>query len=117
MKIRSLSIAAASMLVSISPALAQTAPILIQGDAPTATVSYADLDIGSTAGRKTLEGRVARAASRLCLDNRRAPIGELVEQRHCFSTAMNGAELDIDRAVARSHTRLALEGMIRIAAK
>jgi UrcA family protein len=112
-----IAIAAAAALFSVVPATAQNGPILIQGDVPTATVSYADLDIGSQAGRHTLEGRVARAATRLCMDNRRAPVGEMIEQRQCLSTAVRQAAIDIDLAVARSRSQLASTGTIRVAAK
>jgi UrcA family protein len=114
---RSIAIAAAAALFSVVPATAQKEPILIQADVPTATVSYADLNIGSLAGRHTLEGRVARAATRLCMDNRRAPLDELIEQRRCLSTAVRQAGIDIDLAVARSRSQLASTGTIRVAAK
>jgi UrcA family protein len=112
-----IALAAAALLVAVGPARAQTGPILVQGDVPTATVSYADLNIASAAGRHTLEGRVSRAASRLCLDSRRAPVGELLDERRCFSAAMDQAERDIDVAVGRAHAQLALAEAIRIVAK
>jgi UrcA family protein len=112
-----IAIATAAILAAVSPATAENRPILIQVDVPTATVSYADLAIGSAPGQQTLERRVELAATRLCLENRRAPVAELLEQRRCFATAMTQAKRDIAIAVGRSHAQVALGRTIRIAAR
>ena len=50
----------------------------------THTRNYADLNITAAAGRRALESRVTRAASTLCIENHRAPIGEIASQNQCF---------------------------------
>ena len=42
-----------------------------EGGAPTAVVSYADLDLSSSAGLATLNGRISRAASSICTESGR----------------------------------------------
>ena len=86
---------------------AQTAPIVVQGDAPVATVSYADLNVAGPAGRRALKTRVALAAKGLCLENERTPVVDALAQAgHCLSFAMARARTDIDLAVARASAQL-----------
>jgi UrcA family protein len=104
-------------LVLATPALAQNEPVVSEGGLPIATVSYADLNIVSPAGRHALERRVMRAASGLCLENSRQPLSEFAAERRCFSLAMAKARIDIDLAVARAGTQLASTRTIIVAAK
>jgi len=104
-------------LVLTTPALAQNEPVVIEGGFPVATVSYADLNIGSPAGRRALEGRVTRAASSLCIENFRQTLGEFSAEHRCFSLAMAKARIDIDLAVAKASTQLASGRTIVVAAK
>jgi UrcA family protein len=116
MQIPQLAIAVAGLAL-VAPALAQNEPVVIEGGQPVATVSYADLNIGSAAGRHALEGRVTRAASGLCLENYRQSLAELAAEHRCFSLAMAKARIDIDLAVARASTQLASAQTIKVAAK
>ena len=111
-----LAIAAAAVLMA-APALAQTEPVVIEGGLPTARVSYADLNIGSPAGRHALEGRVASAAAGLCLENNRESIDEYMAEHQCFAQAMAKARSDIGLAVARAGTQLASARTILVAVK
>lgn len=118
MKATRISTAAAGVLMAAAvPAFAQTSPVVIEGGVPTAVVSYADLNIASAAGRQTLEGRVARAATDLCFEGRPRPLDEFMAHQQCFSTAMSRARADIDLAVVRAKTQLASSGTIRVAAR
>lgn len=118
MKIPSVIVVAAFALGAAAQANAQTGPIVIQSDAPVATVSYADLNITAPAGRHALETRVALAAKDLCLENERTPVVDALAQRHCLSFAMARAGADIDVAVARAGNVLASsDRSIRVAAR
>jgi UrcA family protein len=117
MKIPSVIVVAAFALGAAAQLHAQTAPIVVQSDAPVATVSYADLNITAPAGRHALESRVALAAKDLCLENERAPVVDALAQRHCLSFAMSRARTDIDLAVARAGTQLASARTITLAVR
>jgi len=117
MHIPSITLAAATVFLAAAPAIAQNDPVVVEGGLPTASVSYADLNIASPAGRHTLEGRVERAASALCLENQRVPIKDFMSGRHCFSLAMSKARIDIDLAAARAAPQLASERTIKVAVK
>jgi UrcA family protein len=117
MKFPSFKLAAAGLALVAAQSAAQVSPVVIRGDVPTVSVSYADLNITAPAGRHTLEGRVARAAASLCVDTRRTPLDEYIAGRECFSGAMARARVDIDIAVARASMQLASAGSIRVAAR
>jgi UrcA family protein len=112
-----MTIAAAGIFLAASEGRAQMSPVLVEGIAPTARVSYADLDLTSPAGRLTLNRRVTDAAANLCLDNQRVPLEQFSAQRQCYSAAMSRARIDIQEAVARASSRLASRGAILVAAK
>ena len=81
-----IALAAAAVLASfasVSAATAQTAPV--------ATVSYADLDMSSTSGLATLNGRIVRAAHTMCDSNGVADLAERAASKACYRTAVAGA--------------------------
>lgn len=117
MKSLNITMVAATALVAATQSQAQTPPIIVQSDVPTARVSYADLDLGSAAGRHTLEGRASRAAAGLCLANRSRPLDQAMAERQCYSFAMSHARIDIDLAVARAKTTFALGPTITVAGR
>lgn len=99
-------------------ALPAQGPILVEGNVPTAIVSYADLNIANPAGLRALNGRVQRAASDLCLSSRqRVSLDRWAVERGCYDFAIADAQRQIDRAVADEATRVASRGMIRVAAR
>jgi UrcA family protein len=109
---------ALAALAFASPAFAQNEPVVIEGGLPVARVSYADLNIGSAAGLRALEGRVTRAASGLCLENYKQTLSQFSAEQRCFSLAMAKARIDIDLAVARAGTQLASAALtITVAAR
>jgi UrcA family protein len=100
------------------PAFAQgESPVVVEGGVPTAIVSYADLDIGSSSGLATLNGRVTRAASRLCFDGAHKDVATKVGEERCFDTAMASAKPQIQRAIAEESLQLASKGAIKVAAR
>lgn len=100
------------------PAFAQgDSPVVVEGGVPTAIVSYADLDIRSGSGLATLNGRISRAASRLCFDNGHRDVPTKVLEARCFDTAMAGAKPQVERAVADKSLQFASNGAIRVAVR
>lgn len=81
-------------------------------DALTERVSYADLNLASASGARTLEKRVIGATRRVC-----APLemrDTLLEHGYCRSFARKGARPQMDRAILRAR-QLAANGTTSIA--
>ena len=93
-----------TMLVASSLAAGVQAqpPILVEG-APMAVVPYGDLDLSRPAGQAVLQGRVQRAAERLCATGLR-DIGAIMSERRCLDVALADARGQIDRAIAFAGT-------------
>ena len=88
-------VAIAAMLVV--PTVSQAA------DTHSVRVSYADLNLASSPGEQALRGRVAFAARIACEieDSRQLDVAK--ETNFCRSDAINGAEPQIEAAIAASH--------------
>ena len=112
-----IALAGTAMLLATGQALAESGDVIVEGGVPTATVSYADLNITSAAGRLTLDRRVVRAATGLCMEYRRLPIDDMVTQNRCFSKALSKARIDIEQAVAAAKLQMASSGTINLAAR
>jgi UrcA family protein len=80
--------------------------------ANSARVFHADLNLASAAGRKTLDGRIRRAARGLCLDHRVAGVERAMAGRACMVKAIASAQPQIELAVrgvpAPAATRITL---------
>ncbi|HEY5712882.1 MAG TPA: UrcA family protein [Allosphingosinicella sp.] len=74
------------------------APILVEGR-PTILVPFGDLDLSRPAGQASLNGRVRRAANRLCLADPRG-VGPVIQERQCRDNALASARTQVDRAIA-----------------
>jgi UrcA family protein len=81
------------------------------------SVSYSDLNLSSPGGRLALQGRVNRAASRLCDAGGRRSLDEKVGEARCLSAALSKAERDVDQAVAGASGRDAANLTVRLASK
>jgi UrcA family protein len=92
------SLVAFTILAAAGNAVAQ--PPTAETHAPTIAVSFADLDIGSPAGLRTLNGRLHGAASRLCIQHARKSLQTELAERRCMSAAMSSAQAGIDQALA-----------------
>jgi UrcA family protein len=104
-------------LISV-PAFAQGEnPVVVEGGRPTAIVSYADLDLGSSSGVATLNGRIYRAASHICVEDGRTDLATRLNYANCFNAALASAKVQIDRAVASESQRIASSGAIKVAAR
>jgi UrcA family protein len=108
----------ASLMITTS-ATAQNQPVVVYGQHDenfrTARVSYADLNLATRGGTRTLNLRVSGAVKRVCLYNE----GEMgLRDRgynDCSSGAWAGAKPQIARAIARDQ-EIALTGKSSIAA-
>lgn len=69
---------------------------------PTASVSYADLNLAKAADVAKLNARVYRAASRICLEPGVREIGRQVAQFECRDAALESAKPQITAAIARA---------------
>ncbi|HEX5181786.1 MAG TPA: UrcA family protein [Allosphingosinicella sp.] len=87
-------------IVATSPVSA--AELVVNGNAPTARVSYADLDLGSPAGVAKLERRVAAAADRLCIGIGEEVLAARLDGFRCRNAAIAAAEPQVRRAVERT---------------
>jgi UrcA family protein len=76
--------------------------------APAAVVSLADLDLGSPAGLRAVQGRVSAAAARLCVQQGRVSLERQLAQRRCLAAAMTSAKATLDRALAQRALQIAL---------
>lgn len=111
-----LTAALAGIMLIAGPAFAQD-PVIVEGGAPTAAVSYADLDLGSASGLATLKGRISRAASRLCTESGRKDVDTQLSEARCFKTAIASAKPQVEHAVADRSLRMAAGGTITVAAR
>jgi len=92
-------------LALVSAALAAsvaTPPILAQGpvEAPTAHVSYADLNLRTEEGVAKLDRRIHRAVTRLCAAEGIAALRARVQIRKCRETASLRAQPQKLQAIA-----------------
>lgn len=90
-----------------------TQPIIIEDTAPTAVVSFADLNLQSTAGRQALDRRVRHAADDLCFEAGHFDLDRLSETRECYRAALSSAQLQIrafDRASTAAGAMIAVSG-------
>lgn len=108
--------ALAGIMLIAGPAFAQD-PVVVEGGAPTAAVSYADLDLGSARGLATLNGRIQHAASRLCFEDGRTDLATRLNWTRCYKGAIAQAKVQVDRAVGDRALRIASSGTVKIAAK
>jgi UrcA family protein len=74
----------------------------------TATVSYADLDLGKAAGMATFNGRVRSAADRICRDRGIVPLHRVMEENRCVASVLKSAHQQIQPAIAQLSRRVVL---------
>lgn len=111
--------AAVAAVTSVSPAVGK-APIVVAAPAEIVTrhISYADLNLATSAGERTLNYRVASAVNGLCDDATGGNDGSFVfkvSMKRCSSSGWFQAQPQIDRAVQRAR-QLAATGATSLAA-
>jgi UrcA family protein len=117
---KAFSLCAAIAVTATTPAFGRSPPVFVTAPADLVTrhISYADLNLASVSGERTLERRVGTAVSDLCLDatggNDGSPKFKLSMIR-CSGEAWNGARPQMARAVQRARD-IAATGSSAIAA-
>lgn len=76
-------------------------PVTVYGsDSPSVRVSYADLDLSSASGIARIHSRVRGAASDLCLEPIKEPVGLSMMRTLCYRSAVDSGFAQVDRIVA-----------------
>ena len=76
-------------------------PVTVYGsNAPSVTVSYADLDLSSASGIARIHNRVRGAASDLCLEPTKETLSFSLMRTMCYRSAVDSGFAQIDRIVA-----------------
>jgi UrcA family protein len=105
-------IAMIATAVAISAAQAAAQDL---SSAPAEHVNYADLDLGSPAGKLTLEQRIRAAASRVCnIGSGKQILQENRAGRACYRTSLADGIRQMDRLIAarQSGTSMAAATLI-----
>lgn len=111
-----LALTAGGLFAMTPAAVARERPVVViapASDLPTRRVSYADLNLASLAGEKTLLTRVSRAVKWVCMESV-GPSPLYYAEQGCRSYAWRGARPQIDRAMQR-HREIASTGTSLIA--
>ncbi|HEY1604078.1 MAG TPA: UrcA family protein [Allosphingosinicella sp.] len=108
-------LAAAMALAVTGATIVATMPVsaaelVVDGRAPTARISYADLDLASPAGVARLERRVAAAADRLCTGVGEEALAARLDGFQCRAATIAAAEPQVRRAVERMSMAQASSG-------
>lgn len=77
-------------VIATAAALALSAPAWAKVEQISVRVSYADLDIGHSAGRRILERRISRAANAICRDP--SPFTPMRMMKACRTEALASVE-------------------------
>ena len=109
---RSSLIAVACILMGAGSAVAQPGVVVTRETVPTATVSYADLNIWSEAGQNQLARRIRSAASGICIDNYKVELEIGRYQRRCFNTALSSGMRQMQMIIASRPGTLAASTLI-----
>ena len=88
---------------ALYPSSASADPIVVEA-APTVSVSFADLDITTEAGRETLYKRIAGAAKKVCGTRPAQDLKLIMSNAQCRKEALSSANLQVQRLLT---TRLA----------
>ena len=102
---RNIIIAAASLLAIASPAYAEDFTVNGRSqseDTPVVHVGFADLNLTSQPGQKSLHYRVGRAIRTLCTQEGVRDLGRMSESNRCDKLAWESATPQIQTAVDRA---------------
>ncbi len=91
-----ISIALTASALVAAPAIAESPA----GPVVQTTVSYADLNLSSAAGRATLDSRIKGAARSVCGSPKAATLAEHTSIRDCREGAINGANAQLELVLA-----------------
>ena len=105
-------IAIGSILSVAGTAFAQPPVVVTRETAPSAIVSYADLNIWSDAGQKRLVNRIRAAATDICFESNKVDVKVAVAQHACFKTALGSGLKQMHMATAARPGTLATSTLI-----
>jgi UrcA family protein len=113
-------ITAGGLAVIVPPAFAKNRTVVVtaQESQVTRRVSYADLNLAAASGEKILHHRVGSAVGDLCNEATGGQDGTVrikLEMKYCSTSAWDGAQPQIDRAIQRAR-EIAAKGSSSIAA-
>ena len=100
MRFNTLYIGAAIVLCASSgtPASAASEAITTSATAdPHATISIADLNLDTINGIERLKGRIASAASKMCLTGAVEPVGMHLARANCYRAVISSGQQQLDR--------------------
>lgn len=98
----SLGVALATIACGVAFTTAATASQR-EGEALTKVVSYADLNLNSAAGARTLYGRLRMAATQVCAPFQGTTLREKTNWRECFDPALARSVAQIDDPMLTSY--------------
>lgn len=98
MKIHSI-VAAAALGFIASAAGAETVVVSVT-PLPTERVSFADLNLASSAGQNTLKGRIKVAAKRVCIIDGDRSMENNAEGKYCYRAAYRDGLQQMSQAIA-----------------
>ena len=90
----------AACIALASPAYAKTTDIVVRGEPVARVVSFADLDVGTDAGRATLSGRIRSAADFVCSEANVEAVDIRIARKHCYRAAVSNGEARADAITA-----------------
>ena len=82
-----------------SAAHAKTTDIVIRGEPVARVVNFADLNVGSAAGREALSGRIRSAAQFVCNETNVDPLDVRIARLECYRTAVTNGEARADAMI------------------
>jgi UrcA family protein len=91
-----------ALAAAVAVTLFQTAAFAETGQAPTAQVSYAGLDLATADGQRKLDGRIDRAVSEVCLANNTRSVSEQRLERACKAETRAAIAVLRDQLVANA---------------
>ena len=104
-------IIASAISLSAAPAAAQDF-----GSTPSEKVSYFDLDLGSSAGKSTLEQRIRAAATRVCqTGSAKESLQDNLAGRVCYKTSVADGIHQMDQLIAARSSGAVMAAAIVIA--
>ena len=104
---KAFSLCALIAVAAATPAFSRSAPVFVTASADTVVrhVNYADLNLASFDGQRTLDHRVGTAVTDLCgeaIGGNDGGTKYKLSMMHCSAEAWNSAQPQIDRAVQRA---------------
>jgi UrcA family protein len=86
----------AALTLATAAQAASPQDITVEG-APSARVSFADLNLGSIAGRQQLTRRIESAATTLCVESVVQPVAAKMDQARCYRRAVSSGDVQMSQ--------------------